>query len=127
MIIKFAITALISALTLAFGHYFNWRGLLGKPLGRIPSYVYGTAAIVAPLGALFMLEGMYEAAIALAVVTPAAGITVMACHGFDNWIESRNRAMEAEERERRMLERRMRTYLREQWLENGKGQVEQDG
>ena len=99
------ITVLFSILTLVAGHYFKWEGLFGRPLGRIPSYVYGVSAIGIPLIVLYALHWrQFLPAIALAVTTVAAGITVCLCYWYDDWVEQRQRAREAEERERQLRE-----------------------
>src|SRR5512136_728309 len=106
LICEIAVTALVSALFLASGHYFNWRGVIGRPLGPIPAYVYGTASIILPV-AVFCLwrGGLDDAVIALLSVTLAAGGTVVICYAIDSWIDAHARAIDAEERERKLLEK----------------------
>jgi hypothetical protein len=99
------VTVLVSALLLIAGHYFNWPALIGQPLGRIPSYIYGVTAISVPLCLYYWLSGSVESAIALACVVFGGGASVVVCHAVDDWLLTKRRLREAEERERHLLDK----------------------
>ncbi len=95
--------ALITALILAFGHYFRWENILGRPLGRVGAYIYGTLAIAIPVTAFLLANAWWWAAAGLWSSIVAGGSTVMALYGIDAWSERSRRLREAEERESHLL------------------------
>lgn len=99
MMIRIAVVACFSALTMVAGHYFNWRGLLGRPLGRIAAYIYGVAGIISPLVVLFHVLGWYEAMLAILAASAASGIAVVGCYMVDALIERNLLRLESEEME----------------------------
>lgn len=101
--VSIAAIAAISALALAFGHYFNWRGLLGRDLTKIESYVYGTAWLHAPMSVYLWLAGYSQAVIVQWAVIAVAGAMLMVCYWVDSWIRHRNGRIDAEEREQQAL------------------------
>lgn len=105
--LSLTITAIVAILIILVEHYLPWNLLLLKPRpGRIASYIMGVMAFAIPLTLLFSLVELTrtQLVISLWVVIFSAGLGTVAAYGLDNWLDHRNRANEAEERENAVLE-----------------------
>ena len=104
--LSLVVTAIVAILIVLVEHYLPWNLLLLKPRpGRIASYIMGVMAFAIPLTLLFSLVDLtrVQVVISLWVVITASGLGTLAGYGLDNWLDHRNRANEAEERENAVL------------------------
>ena len=74
----------ISALILLVGHYFPWHKLLGKPLSRLWSYRYGSAACWTGFGYWrYIGAGDWITPLGLMIIYMVAGTVVWGAYWLD--------------------------------------------
>ncbi len=86
----------VTALALAFGHYFPWIDLLGKELSRPGAYIYGTLSVFVPPAALSLCKSVENETLIFAASIVVGGIADLACYAFDSWRTSRREKRRAE-------------------------------
>ena len=91
---------MLVSLTEALLHYFPWRMLLkGKKLPRLAAYPLGLLGMMVPFTAWLWLIGEFEIIKALWMVIVAAGMTVSALYGVDDYLDRIMREIEKEEQD----------------------------
>lgn len=102
--------SIVTALLLSLGHYFPWHDIFGRPadgrpMPRIPAYVYGVLAIILPVIYLFMLSGSRTEAVLLVANVIVAGAATVLCYVYDQYRTIRRTAKESLEREKQLADR----------------------
>lgn len=77
------LAALVSALLLLAGHWFNWRLVFGGLMPRLWAYIYGVLAIMLPLLGLLAVWREWRAMAAATVISVASGSAVVLAYLVD--------------------------------------------
>jgi hypothetical protein len=99
-----SVCASIAAITTVALHYFPWRAVRGRELSRPEAYTLGVLAMMIPLTVYFLSMGRlsgWQAVVTMWVTAVGAGIGTIGTYALDSALDSKQRAAEAEERERR--------------------------
>lgn len=98
--LEIVIAGLIAALLLAIEHWGPWQVLFRRKFHQTANYVLGVLAMQAPLSILLTLWGMWEALLAVWVITFMGGAVVLGCYAIDGWIDAKTRLTIAEQETR---------------------------
>lgn len=95
----FALCTLLPASLLLVGHYFNWRGVLGRPLSALEAHVWLVSFTTAtPTAAILYAQRLVALppAICAALFCASAAASIVAtfvAYGID-WLVERYRSLE---------------------------------
>lgn len=88
----YGFTALIPGLAMLAAHWFPWRVVLGRDLGRIECYIWGTGWIIGIAGAAMRLSQRLDAPLTpdqsarmAEVAATSAGIATVGAYLIDFW------------------------------------------
>ena len=84
--------AMLTALVLAVGHWFNWP----QPLSRISAYIYGVLSILAGFTLWRLLNLDWETVVGLMIICCTGGATVVLAYRIDGWVLAIHQAGKAE-------------------------------
>lgn len=92
----FAVVSIVPGLAMMMAHWFPWRAVLGRDLGRLECYTWGTAWITGTAGAVMRLSdrvgaplGPGDSARAMETAALSAGVATIAAYALDLWSDSR--------------------------------------
>ena len=91
-----AVVAVVPGLAMMMAHWVPWRALLGRDLGRLECYAWGTAWIVGTSTAAMRLSDRAGAPLTpgdsarmVEVAALSAGLATIGAYAFDLWGDSR--------------------------------------
>lgn len=91
---------IVIVMAIEFGlHYFPWRMLIKRKLPRLAAYVLGLLGIMVPYSLWLMDRGEVENVQMLWIAISAAGLTVFALYGLDQYLDLLRGDKEASQRE----------------------------
>lgn len=102
-----SVCASIAAITTVALHYFPWRAVRGRELSRPEAYTLGVLAMMIPLTVYFLSMGEitgWQAVVVMWVTAVGAGIGTAGTYALDSALDNRQRANEAEARERVLID-----------------------
>ena len=99
LLLLFALCTLVPASTMLAGHYFNWQGVLRRPLSRLEAQVW-TAAFAAAVPAAVVLYAQRYIVLSPAVcaalfcASAAAAVSAACAACAVDWLAERYRILE---------------------------------
>lgn len=80
-----------TVLLLIIGHWFPWQEWLGRPIGRLWAYTYGTATLWLGFTIWRAWHGDLTTPLGLGLICLTGGLAVVGIYRFDAYILSRAR------------------------------------